>query len=121
MKMQSINVREKFDLFSEYWSPKIIGDLNGQQVKLAKLKGEFLFHKHENEDELFFVIKGNLRMEFRDHSVELGEGEMLIVPRGTEHKPVAEEEVWVMLFEPVSTLNTGEIVNERTKTDLQRI
>jgi len=108
-------------LFSEHWSPKIVGELNGQHVKLAKFKGEFVFHQHENEDELFMVIKGKFRMEFRDKTVEVNEGEMLIVPRGIEHKPVAEEEVWVMLFEPASTLNTGNIINERTKTQLEII
>jgi mannose-6-phosphate isomerase-like protein (cupin superfamily) len=119
--MDKINLLEKFGLFSEHWSPKIVGELNGQQVKLAKLKGEFIFHQHENEDELFLVIKGMLKMEFRDKTVELNEGEILIVPRGVEHKPVAEEEVWVLLFEPASTLNTGNLVNERTKTQLETI
>ena len=119
--MDKINLLEKFGLFSEHWSPKIVGELNGQQVKLAKLKGEFIFHQHENEDELFLVIKGMLKMEFRDKTVELNEGEVLIVPRGVEHKPVAEEEVWVLLFEPASTLNTGNLVNERTKTLLETI
>jgi len=119
--MAQINLLQKFSVFNEYWSPKIIGELNGQQVKLAKLKGEFFFHKHENEDELFMVIKGRFRMEYRDKTVEVNEGEILIVPRGVEHKPVAEEEVWVMLFEPASTLNTGNIVNEKTKTHLETI
>ena len=108
-------------MFNEHWSPKIVGELNGQQVKLVKFKGEFIFHKHENEDELFMVIKGKFSMEYRDKTVEVNEGEILIVPRGVEHKPVAEEEVWVMLFEPASTLNTGNIVNERTKTQLETI
>jgi mannose-6-phosphate isomerase-like protein (cupin superfamily) len=119
--MDKINLLEKFGLFSEHWSPKIVGELNGQQVKLAKLKGEFIFHQHENEDELFLVIKGMLKIDFRDKTVELNEGEVLIVPRGVEHKPVAEEEVWVLLFEPASTLNTGNLVNERTKTQLETI
>jgi mannose-6-phosphate isomerase-like protein (cupin superfamily) len=119
--MDKINLLEKFGLFSEYWSPKIVGELNGQQVKLVKLKGEFIFHQHENEDELFLVIKGMLKIDFRDKTVELNEGEVLIVPRGVEHKPVAEEEVWVLLFEPASTLNTGNLVNERTKTQLETI
>ncbi|MBO9684920.1 MAG: cupin domain-containing protein, partial [Flavisolibacter sp.] len=99
----------------------IIGELNGQQVKLAKFKGEFVFHEHDNEDELFMVIKGKFRMEYRDKTVEVNEGEMLIVPRGVEHKPVAVEEVWVLLFEPASTLNTGNIINEKTKTELEKI
>ena len=119
--MDKINLLEKFNMFSEHWNPKIVGELNGQQVKLAKLKGEFIFHQHENEDELFMVIKGRLRMEFRVNQVELNEGEVLIVPRGVEHKPVAEEEAWIMLFEPASTLNTGNIVNEKTKTQLETI
>jgi mannose-6-phosphate isomerase-like protein (cupin superfamily) len=119
--MDTINLLEKFELFSEYWSPKIIGELNGQQVKLAKFKGEFVFHQHEQEDELFMVIKGKFTMEFIDKTVEVKEGELLIVPRGVEHKPVAEEEVWVLLFEPASTLNTGNVVNERTKTQLETI
>jgi mannose-6-phosphate isomerase-like protein (cupin superfamily) len=119
--MDKINLLEKFSLFSEHWSPKIIGELNGQQVKLAKFKGEFIFHQHDNEDELFMVIKGKFKMEFRDKTVEVNEGEVLIVPRGIEHKPVADEEVWVMLFEPASTLNTGNVVNEKTKTQLETI
>jgi len=108
-------------LFNEHWTPKIVGELNGQQVKLVKFKGEFIFHKHENEDELFMVIKGKFNMEYRDKTVEINEGDMVIVPRGVEHKPVAEEEVWVMLFEPTSTLNTGNLINERTKTQLETL
>ena len=119
--MDKINILEKFGLFNEHWSPKIVGELNGQQVKLVKFKGEFVFHKHEDEDELFMVIKGKFKMEFQDKFVEVNEGEVLIVPRGVEHKPIAEDEVWVMLFEPASTLNTGNIINERTKTQLQII
>lgn len=119
--MDKINLLEKFSLFSEHWNPKIIGELNGQQVKLGKFKGEFVFHQHEKEDELFMVIKGSFKMEFRDKTVELKEGEILIVPKGVEHKPVAEEEVWVLLFEPASTLNTGNITNERTKNKLETI
>ena len=119
--MYKINLLEKFELFDEYWSPKIIGELNGQQVKLAKFKGEFVFHQHENEDELFMVVKGKFKMQYRDKAVEINEGEIIIVPKGVEHKPVADEEVWVMLFEPASTLNTGNVVNENTKTQLQTI
>lgn len=119
--MDKINLLEKFELFSEYWSPKIIGELNGQQVKLAKFKGEFVFHHHDNEDELFMVVKGKFKMEYLDKTVEINEGEIVIVPRSVEHKPVAEEEVWVMLFEPASTLNTGNVVNEKTKTQLETI
>ncbi|WP_375580689.1 cupin domain-containing protein [Marivirga tractuosa] len=119
--MEKVNLNQKFSLFSEHWSPKIVGELNGQHVKLAKLKGEFVWHKHDEEDELFFVVKGNLKMEYRDRTVEIKENEFLIIPRGVEHKPVAEEEVWVMLFEPASTLNTGDTESEMTKKDLDKI
>jgi mannose-6-phosphate isomerase-like protein (cupin superfamily) len=119
--MKKVNLSEKFGLFNEYWTPKIAGELNGQLVKLAKLKGEFVWHKHEEEDELFFVVKGILRMEFRDKTVSIDEGEFLIVPKGTEHRPVAEEEVWVMLFEPASTLNTGDAESKFTQFHLDRI
>lgn len=119
--MEKVSLLQKFELVTEHWSPKIVGELNGQQVKLAKLKGEFLFHQHECEDEAFFVMKGSFRMEFRDKTIELNEGDMLIVPKGVEHKPVADEEVWVMLFEPATTLNTGNVVNERTKEKLEKI
>jgi mannose-6-phosphate isomerase-like protein (cupin superfamily) len=119
--MNKINLSEKFSLFSEHWSPKIIGELNGQQVKLAKFQGEFIWHQHQNEDELFYVVKGSFQMEFRDKTVEVGAGEILIVPRGVEHRPVAKEEVWVMLFEPASTLNTGNVIDEKTKRSLETI
>jgi mannose-6-phosphate isomerase-like protein (cupin superfamily) len=119
--MNKINLIEKFGLFNEHWSPKIVGELNGQQVKLAKFQGEFIWHKHDAEDELFYVVKGSFRMELRDKNIDLKEGEMLVVPRGIEHRPVAEQEVWVMLFEPASTLNTGDIVDEKTKTILEKI
>lgn len=119
--MDKVNIAQKLSLFSEYWSPKIVGELNGQHVKLAKLKGEFVWHKHEQEDELFLVIKGTLRMEYRDRTEVIHEGEFLIVPRGVEHRPVAEEEVSVMLFEPASTLNTGDTESELTKHTLDRI
>jgi len=119
--MEKVNLQQKFSLFSEHWSPKIVGELNGQHVKLAKLKGEFVWHKHDEEDELFFVVKGSFKMEYRDRTVEVNENEFLIVPRGVEHKPVAEEEVWVMLFEPTSTLNTGDTESDMTKNDLDRI
>jgi mannose-6-phosphate isomerase-like protein (cupin superfamily) len=119
--MNKVNLLEKFARFSEHWSPKIAGELNGQQVKLAKLKGEFIWHQHEAEDELFLVIKGSFRMEFRDKVIDLNEGEFLVVPRGVEHKPVADEEVWVLLFEPASTVNTGNVLDERTKTTLDTI
>ena len=119
--MEKVNLQEKFSLFQEHWSPKIVGELNGQHVKLAKLKGEFVWHHHELEDELFLVVKGTLKMEFRDKTVFIHENEFLIVPRGVEHRPVAEEEVSVLLFEPASTLNTGNTQNEFTKDRLEKI
>ena len=119
--MQKVNLSEKLALFSAYWSPKIVGELNGQQVKLVKFQGPFVWHKHDVEDELFLVVKGRFRMEFRERQVWLEEGEFLIVPRGVEHRPVAEEEAHVLLFEPASTLNTGNVQNERTLAHLERI
>lgn len=119
--MEKVNLEEKFQLFAEHWSPKIAGELNGQHVKLAKLKGEFVWHKHDREDELFFVVKGSFKMEFRDRIVTVNKNEFLIVPKGVEHKPVADEEVWVMLFEPATTLNTGDMESELTKHVLDRI
>jgi mannose-6-phosphate isomerase-like protein (cupin superfamily) len=119
--MDKVNLREKFARFSNHWSPKIAGELNGQQVKLVKFRGEFVWHHHDHEDEMFLVVKGRFRMEFRDRHVWLEEGEFLIVPRGVEHRPVAEEEAHVLLFEPASTLNTGNVRNERTLTDLERV
>lgn len=117
--MQKINLAEKFSLFSEYWSPKIAGELNGQQVKLVKFKGEFVWHHHDNEDELFYVVKGSFDMHLRDKIITLNKGEFIIVPHGVEHKPVAENEVEIMLFEPASTVNTGNLQNEMTNTKLQ--
>jgi mannose-6-phosphate isomerase-like protein (cupin superfamily) len=119
--MEKINLKQKFGLFSEHWSPKIAGELNGQQVKLAKLHGEFVWHKHDAEDELFFVVKGSLKMELREKTITIEENEFLIVPRGVEHRPVAESEVWLMLFEPASTLNTGDTASDLTKTELDWI
>lgn len=119
--MNKVNINEKFSLFSEYWSPKIVGELNGQYVKLVKFKGEFVWHKHDNEDELFMVIKGVLKMEFRNKTEIVNENEFIIVPKGIEHKPVADEEVWVLLFEPEATLNTGNTSGELTKTILDKI
>lgn len=119
--MEKVNIREKFDLIADYWNPRIIGALNGQHVKAVKLKGDFVWHHHENEDELFLVTKGVLKMEFRDKTIDIHEGEFLIVPRMVEHRPVAEEEVHVLLFEPASTVNTGNIQNERTRTQLERL
>ena len=113
--MDKVNLLQKFALIDECWSPRVVGELNGQQIKLVKLKGEFIWHHHETEDEAFFVLKGSFKMVFRDKTVDVSEGDMLIVPKGVEHKPEADEEVWVMLFEPATTLNTGNVVNERTK------
>lgn len=116
-----VNIAEKLSLFTEYWNPKIIGELNGQQVKLVKLKGEFVWHKHEGEDELFYVLKVQLKMEYRDKTIDVNENEFLIVPRGTEHRPVAQEEVSVMLFEPATTLNTGDTLGNLTQPVLDVI
>ncbi len=119
--MEKVNIAEKLALFSEHWSPKIVGQLNGQHVKLAKFQGEFVWHKHDHEDELFFVLKGNFDMEYRDRTVTMHENEFIIVPRGVEHRPVAKEEVSILLFEPATTLNTGNVSNERTKAVLDWI
>ncbi len=119
--MQKINLAQKFSLFSDTWSPKIAAELNGQYVKLARLKGEFVWHHHEVEDELFLVVKGQLTIQFRDGDVVLDEGEFIVIPAGVEHRPVAAEEAHVVLFEPKSTLNTGNVQDERTKANLERI
>lgn len=119
--VQRIDLREKFASFTDRWSPKIVAHLNGQDVKVVKIQGEFPWHHHADEDELFLVHRGRLRIEFRDRAVELGEGQMLVVPRGVEHRPVAESEAEIMLFEPAGTLNTGNLVNERTVESPPRI
>lgn len=119
--MMPINISEKFKLFNEYWTPKKVGELNGQQILLAKLKGEFIWHTHEDEDELFIIIKGSLKLEFRDKIMELKEGEMCIIPKGVEHKPIAENEVHVMLFEPLSIKHTGNIESEFTVKTFENI
>ncbi len=119
--MEKVNLIEKLALFNDHWSPKIVGELNGQHVKLVKLKDEFVWHHHDNEDELFLVVKGQLTIKFRDGDVILDEGEFLIIPRGVEHKPVAEEEVHVLLFEPQSTLNTGNVRDAKTVDYLETI
>mgnify|MGYP001192964460 CR=1 FL=1 len=116
-----VNLSHKLSLFSDYWSPKIVGELNDSLVKLVKLKGEFVWHHHESEDELFLVIRGTLLMKFREGEVTIREGEFIIVPRGVEHMPVADDEVHVMLLEPKSTVNTGNVANERTVRNLDRI
>jgi mannose-6-phosphate isomerase-like protein (cupin superfamily) len=119
---QTVKLQEKFDLFTDHWSPKIVGELNGQQVKLVKISGEFVWHSHDHEDELFLVTRGTLRMRFRDGDAVIGVGEFIIVPRGVEHQPVAEGgEVWILLFEPASTVNTGTAGGERTVTELERL
>ncbi len=117
--MEKVNIAEKLSRFSDHWNPRIVGELNGQHVKLAKLQGEFVWHKHEKEDEMFFVLSGEFDMQFRDKTVRLKAGEFLIVPRGVEHRPVAEEEVSVMLFEPAGTLNTGDTTGELTRQHLE--
>lgn len=119
--MEKVNLSEKFRLFEERWSPKIVGEINDAYVKLVKLEGEFVWHRHEAEDELFLVVKGRMRMRLRDGDVELNEGEFFIVPRGVEHMPVADEEAHVLLLEPKSTLNTGDVRNERTVEKLGRL
>jgi mannose-6-phosphate isomerase-like protein (cupin superfamily) len=119
--MHKVNIAEKFSQIHEAWKPRIGAELNGQMVKLGKFKGEFVFHHHENEDEMFLVVKGRFRMEFRDRHEWIEEGEFIVVPRGVEHRPVAEEECCVLLFEPASTLNTGNVVNERTVLELERV
>jgi mannose-6-phosphate isomerase-like protein (cupin superfamily) len=137
--MDKINLTDKFSLIHEHWKPHIVGELNGQLIKLVKFQGEFVWHHHDDEDEMFLVVKGRFRIEFRDNagegaratqdratqeadkSVSLEEGEFIVVPRRVEHKPVADEECWVLLFEPASTLNTGNVVNERTVRELNRV
>lgn len=118
---EKVSLREKFGSFSERWSPRIAGEVNDAAVKLVKLQGEFLWHHHEAEDELFLVVKGRLTIRFREGDVHLEENEFLIVPRGVEHMPVAAEEAWVLLFEPKTTLNTGNVRNERTVAELKRV
>ena len=112
--MIPIRLADKFDRLDRPWSPRIVGALNGQHVKVVKLAGEFVWHAHEREDELFLVVRGAFRMEYRDRAVDVREGEFVIVPRGVEHRPVADEECWVVLLEPEATLNTGDVRNERT-------
>ena len=116
-----VNLAEKFNLFDEQWSPKVVGELNGQQVKIAKIQGEFVWHHHEDEDELFMVIKGELTIKLPDQDVQLREGEFLIVPRGIGHKPVAEQKAHILMFEPVGTLNTGNVQSERTVQELEKL
>jgi mannose-6-phosphate isomerase-like protein (cupin superfamily) len=119
--MEKVNVEEKLSTFSDYFNPRIAGELNGQHIKLVKFKGEFVWHHHEKEDELFYVVKGSFDMHMRDKVITVNEGEFIIMPRRVEHKPVANEEVEIMLFEPASTVNTGNIINENTRTNLESI
>ncbi|MCP9745178.1 cupin domain-containing protein [Lacihabitans sp. CS3-21] len=121
MNLEKVNIAEKFSLFHDHWNPRIVGELNGQHIKLVKLQGEFVWHKHDMEDELFLVICGILKMEFRDKTVEIRPNEFIIVPRGVEHRPVADNEVEIMLFEPASTLNTGDTKGELTREVLEKI
>lgn len=118
---EKVNIAQKLSLFEEHWSPKVVGELNGQHVKLVKLQDEFVWHHHDEEDELFLVVKGRFRMEFRDREEWIEEDEFVVVPRGVEPRPVAEEEASVLLFEPASTLNTGNVGGERTVAELDRI
>jgi mannose-6-phosphate isomerase-like protein (cupin superfamily) len=118
---QTVNIADKLRAFSDFWSPKVVGELNDSHVKLVKLSGEFVWHHHDEEDELFLVLKGHLRIRLRDGDLTVDEGEFAIIPRGVEHLPVADEEVHVMLIEPKTTLNTGNVVNERTVNDLDRL
>ncbi len=119
--MEKINILSKYSEFDAKWSPHSIAELNGQQVLLAKVKGEFVWHSHIDEDELFHVIKGKLRMDFRDKTVEVLPGEIIIVPKGVEHRPYAEEEAWILLFEPISTKHTGDVIAEVTKNEYPKI
>ncbi|HEY4061735.1 MAG TPA: cupin domain-containing protein [Puia sp.] len=121
MSIEKVNLADKFLQIKDHWNPRIVGELNQQHVKLVKFKGEFVWHKHEQEDELFLVVAGNFRMELRDKTLELSPGEFVIIPRGVEHRPVAEEEVQVVLFEPATTLNTGDRENQLTRHDLERL
>tara|TARA_Y100000994_G_C15465411_1_gene348670 strand:+ start:230 stop:592 length:363 start_codon:yes stop_codon:yes gene_type:complete len=119
--VKKINIDQKLSLFNDHWNPRIIGELNKQHVKLAKIKGEFIWHKHDHEDEMFLVLKGTLKIEFRDRTETIHENEIIIVPKGVEHRPIAEEEVSIMLFEPATTINTGDLDNERTRKNLESL
>lgn len=119
--MEKINIAEKFSIFNDLWNPKIIAELNGQQIKLAKVKGSFIWHNHTHEDELFYIIKGCLKIELHDQTITLNAGEMFVVPKGIQHKPYAEEETWIMLFEPSITKHTGDITHEITVEKCEKI
>jgi len=116
--IEKVNVTEKFGLFNDHWHPRMVGEFNGLEVRLAKIKGQFTWHQHEKEDEMFLVFKGVMRMELRQHTILVHEGEFIIIPRGTDHRPAAEtEEAWLMVFDPASTINTGNVVNEYTHNE----
>ena len=119
--MQPINLKEKFDLINNYWSSMLLGELNNQAVKIAKLKGEFIWHYHENEDEMFFVVEGELTIKLRNKDIVLKKNEFFIIPRGVEHKPVAKDETWVMMFEPITTINTGNVENDITIKEVKKL
>ncbi len=119
--IEKVNLAEKFNLFEEHWSPKIAGEVNDSYVKLVKFTGEFVWHHHEAEDEMFLVVKGSMTMRLRDRDIEVGAGEFIIIPRGVEHMPVADAEAHVVLFEPKTVLNTGNVQNERTRPELERV
>ena len=119
--VKKINIDQKLSLFNDHWNPRIIGELNKQHVKLAMIKGDFIWHKHDKEDEMFLVLKGILKIEFRDRIETIHENEIIIVPKGVEHRPIAEEEVSIMLFEPATTINTGDLDNERTRKNLESL
>jgi mannose-6-phosphate isomerase-like protein (cupin superfamily) len=122
MSIEKVNIKEKLTLFSDHWNPRIVGELNGQHVKLVKFQGEFIWHKHDHEDEMFLVLEGSFTMELRDKTIELNKGDFIIIPKGIEHKPSAEKEVQILLFEPATTLNTGDRGDsERTKNNLEWI
>lgn len=121
MALKKVNLKEKFSTFTAHWTPKIVGELNQQHVKIAKVKGDFVMHHHENEDELFFVVKGCLKIALKDQTIVLDEGEFIVIPKGVEHKPYAEEEAHILLFEPATTLNTGNAINELTVDKLDTI
>lgn len=121
MEIRKVNLQEIFTKFSDYWNPRIIGELNGQQVKAAKLKGEFVFHHHDDEDEMFLVLEGHLKIVLEDRTIDISPGEFIIIPKGVSHKPIAEKEVHLLLFEPASTLHTGNVRHELTKDSLEKL
>ena len=121
MSPEKINIAEKLDMFSDYYNPRIVGELNGQHIKLVKFKGDFVWHHHDHEDEMFLVINGTFTMELRDKNILLEKGDFIIIPKGTEHRPVAEQEVHIMLFEPIGTLNTGNAISDMTRSTLDII